>query len=156
MGANQYAYLKRRGYKDALATNVCTWLLALENGEAIGLYCSDVAGAFDRVRSERLVSKLEVLGLPNTVVRFLESWLQQRKSVVVVGGAASSEWILCDSVFQGTVFGPPLWNVFYADASRSTSMLGFEEVVFADDYNCPKGFETPVPTHIVLDACKDC
>ena len=29
-GPHQYAYGKGRGYKDALAINVCSWLLAME------------------------------------------------------------------------------------------------------------------------------
>jgi len=139
-GANQYAYTTSRSHKDALAVNVCRWILSLEAGNFIGLYRSDVKAAFDRVRRSRMVSKLRVSGLHQKVVKFLESWLEERKSKVVVGGQRSSEQPLRNSVFQGTVLGPPLWNLFYCDASRATESLGFEEVVFADDFNCDKEF----------------
>ena len=40
---------------------------------------------------------------------------------------------LSNSVFQGTVLGPPLWNVYYQDARRHVNDVGFLETVFADD-----------------------
>ena len=135
-GDHQYAYSKNKSHRDVLAINVCCWLLLLEEDHAIGLYCSDVSGAFDRVSHERLGQKLRASGLPNNVVVFLQSWLEDRLSSVVVGGAFSSDTILADSVFQGTVLGPPLWNTFYADASRAIRRHGFIETIFADDFNC--------------------
>ena len=45
-GDRQFAYSKNRGYGDALALSLLTWLLALEHGQLIALYCSDVSGAF--------------------------------------------------------------------------------------------------------------
>ena len=50
---------------------------------------------------------------------FLAGWLADRTSQVVLGGVASSAEPLADSVFQGTVLGPPLWNVYFADARRA-------------------------------------
>ena len=61
-------------------------------------------------------------------------------SCVVVSGAKSVEETLANSVFQGTVLGPPLWNVFYADARHAVRELGYIETIFADDFNCWKGF----------------
>ena len=86
---NQYAYTTRRSHRDALAVNICNWLLFLDDGCAVGLYCSDVSGAFDRVRCERLTAKLHASGLHPNVVSFLASWLEDRESMVVVGGEKS-------------------------------------------------------------------
>ena len=49
-----------------------------------------------------------------------------------------------DMVYQGTVWGPPLWNVFYADARTSIEHCGFEDIVYADDLNAFK----VVPAHM--------
>ena len=43
-------------------------------------------------------------------------------------------------VYQGTVLGPPLWNIYYADAAIAVKVHGFLEIVFADDLNCFKDF----------------
>ena len=129
-----------RGYKDVLCINVCNWLLAMENGYATALYCSDVSGAFDRVSRRRLADKLRRLGLHPRLQQFLESWLADRVAEVVVGGRSAGQEPLTDSVFQGTVLGLPLWNVFYADARRAVHKTGFTECVFADDFNAWKRF----------------
>ena len=139
-GPNQYAYGKGKGYKDTLTVNVCNWLLEMEKGLLVGIYCSDVSGAFDRVDKDRLGQKLRAKGLHPRVVAFLESWLEDRVAKVVMGGQQSPEEPLTDSVFQGTVLGPVLWNLFYEDARHSVNGKSFRETVFADDFNCWKVF----------------
>ncbi len=155
-GEHQYAYGKGRSHKDALAVNVNSWLLKLELGDILALYCSDVSGAMDRVRRERLLSKLSVSGIHERVVAFLGSWLEDRTSVVVVGGDASIPRVLANSVFQGTVFGPPLWNLFYLDASLAVRKLDFTDVVFADDFNSWKSFSSGTALADMLDECRQC
>ena len=140
-GPHQYAYAKGKGYKDVLAVNTCNWLLLLELGFAVGVYCSDVSGAFDRVSRERLCAKLDTLGLHPDVLGFLKSWLEDRLSQVVLGGAASLAELLADSVFQGTVLGPPLWNAFFGDSRQALAKGHFAETVFADDLNCWKAYK---------------
>ena len=142
-GPNQYAYAKGKGYKDTLIVNVCNWILLMEQGFLVGVYCSDVSGAFDRVERDRLCEKLRVSGLHPQVVAFLSSWLEDRVSKVVVGGAHSPEEPLTNSVYQGTVLGSPLWNLFYSDARRSVNDKGFEDSIFADDFNCWRKFLIP-------------
>ena len=139
-GPHQYAYTKGMGYKDTLAVNVCNWILLLELGFLVGVYCSDVSGAFDRVSRDRLLDKLVTLGLHEDVLGFLASWLEDRSSRVVLGGKFSAAEILANSVFQGTVLGPRLWNVFYADSRTPLVKSGFTEMAFADDLNCWKAF----------------
>ena len=53
--------------------------------------------------------------------------------MVVMDGTRSKETLLRDMVYQGTVLGPPLWNIFFADARHVVPGLGFAETVFADD-----------------------
>ena len=155
-GEHQYAYTRQRSHRDVLAINVCNWLLLLEAGFSVGLFCSDVSGAFDRVRRQRLCDKLAASGLPSGVVKFLASWLEDRISNVIVAGALSPDTVLADSVFQGTVLGPPLWNLFYADACRATRPYFFTETVFADDYNCWTIFEKGVDEAMFRMKMKAC
>ena len=135
-GPNQYAYTTARSHKDALAVNTCSWLLSLEKGQLVALYCSDVSGAFDRVRATRLQVKLQRSGLHRQVVALLESWLEERECTTLVGGNCSDRQILRNSVYQGTVWGPPLWNIHLSDARVAVQSVGFEEVIFADDLFC--------------------
>ena len=43
-------------------------------------------------------------------------------------------------VFQGTVLGSPLWNMFFADSRRALALQHFLETVFADDLNAWRAF----------------
>ena len=128
-GPNQFAYTSGRSIMDAFALNVMSWILAISRGFRVGLYCSDVAGAFDRVPSERLLSKLRAKGVHPKILKLLEDWLASRCALVIVDGQASKPLTLSNSVFQGTVLGPPLWNVFYEDCNVAIRSQHFKETV---------------------------
>lgn len=155
-GANQFAYTTGRGARDALAMLTLTWIRALAKGRKIGVYCSDVSGAFDRVKLERLVAKLHAKKLHPLIVAVLTSWLRQRVSRIVVGGDQSDEMELQDMVFQGTVLGPTLWNVFFEDARRAINEMFFTEVVFADDLNAYREFTARTSDEIIKNSTTKC
>ena len=67
-GPAQFAYTKGRGGRDALLYMAMRWLFAFDSRRRVGLYCSDVAGAFDRVSSTRLAQKLRAHGLHPEIV----------------------------------------------------------------------------------------
>ena len=51
---------------------------------------------------------------------------------VVVEGQRSDKMLLRNMVFQGTVLGPTIWNLFYEDAQRAIDEAGLEEIVYAE------------------------
>ena len=61
-----------------------------------------------------------------------------------IGGATSKVMALRDMVYQGTVTGPMLWNLFFEDARRAINECMYTEVVYADDLNAYRVF----PNHI--------
>ena len=115
LSVTQYAYRRGKGYRDVLLVNVCSWLVAFEQRRGVLLYCSDVSGAFDRVPTDRLLQKLFLSGINPKVFLVLANWLRARKSAVVVNGSQSVWSELSNQVYQGTVLGPPLWNVYFRD-----------------------------------------
>ena len=62
-GANPFAYQNGRGARDAVALLSLEWLTAFENQQKVSVYCSDVAGAFDKVRRKRLFAKWQGQGV---------------------------------------------------------------------------------------------
>ena len=62
------------------------------------------------------MKKIELTGLHIDIAGFLASWLSDRASQVVLGGATSAAEVLANSVYQGAVLGPTFWNVFYLDS----------------------------------------
>ena len=156
-GPNQFAYCPGRGSRDAIAVLVLTWLLGFDEHLKYGVYCSDVAGAFDKVKRQRLIDKLKAKGLAPQIVAVIASWLRDRTAYVVVGNTRSQQQILKDMVFQGTVLGPGLWNLMYEDARKPIQNCGFTEIVYADDLNAYRAFKRSISNAEVLaqmDVCQ--
>ena len=72
-------------------------------------------------------------GVGACFLNFLDSYLQPRKATVAVEGVTSEEFEIANTAFQGTVLGPPLWNVFFSDVTQPASSLGGSPYSFADD-----------------------
>ena len=132
-GNAQWAFRKKCSARDMVLMCVARWVLLICQGKKIGLYLSDIAGAFDRVSRHLLMGKLAQLGLPATFLDFLNSFLLPREGRVRVEGALSDVMLLCDMVFQGTVLGPPLWNTFFADVADHVPQGRQQIELFADD-----------------------
>jgi len=155
-GPRQFAYTAGRGARDALALLALTWVSALSRGCKVAVYCSDVSGAFDRVCLQKLVVKLRKKGLHPDLVAVLASWLRQRFAFVVVGGTFSKEMSLMNMVFQGTVTGPTLWNLFFEDARHAINEWFFTEVVFADDLNAYRIVAGSTPNGTIKESLDNC
>lgn len=153
---NQFAYCEGRGARDAVALLALTWLDGFGKNLKFAVYCSDVSGAFDKVRRERLEAKLRAKWIHASVVKVLVSWLGERKAQIVVVGKKSSEQKLQNMVYQGTVLGPGLWNIMYEDARKAIAAGGFTEIVYADDLNSWRSFRTDVDNGELLGAAKGC
>ena len=154
-GDRQFAYTPGRGHRDALLLNIMEWILWLEDGYQIGLYDSDVSGAFDKVDHILLCRKLRATGMPKKLYQVLASWLDDRLSQVATEGLSSDPRALLDSVFQGTVLGPPLWNLFFKDSNRSLTD-GFVDTTYADDKNAFKKFSRTTPHDAIMADLRGC
>ena len=85
-----------------------------------------MAGAFDRVDAQRLVLKLQAKGVHQRILKVIESWLGERTAYVCVDGVKSLPFVLRNMVFQGTVWGPDLWNTYYSDVSKAVEENDFQ------------------------------
>ena len=155
-GLNPFAYRKERSCKDALAMNAIQWIWWLHLNKKVALYCSDVSGAFDKVSAERLGAKLRAYGVRGKTLAFLLSWLEERVAVVVLNGSYSKKVRLTNMVYQGTVLGPPLWNLFFADVALAVRYCNFLDTLFSDDLNCYKDLQPEVPNTAAVKELEKC
>ena len=156
IGPNQFAYQKSCGARDALAYMVLTWVRGFGRGLKFALYCSDVPWAFDRVSKRRLTNKLRAKGMRDDMIKVFEAWLAERTAVVVCGGQRGEPIQLKNMIYQGIVWGPWLWNLFYEDARSALLVHDFLEVVFADDLNAFIAFTLATPNETLGEAPKAC
>ena len=144
-GRNQFASLSERGARDALAQLVLTWISMFAKRRKIAIYCSDVSGAFNKVNSRRLLRKLRSRSVTDVILLVIQSWLYERNARVAVGCKFSRDVKIKNMVYQGTVLGPPLWNIYYADTALTVNLNGFLEIIFADDLNSVTDFGVQTP-----------
>ena len=155
-GPNQFAYREKRGARDALAFLVIEWIQQINRRGKVGVYASDVSRAFDRVSTSRIMAKLRAKGVHHRLLALIESWLQPRRAKVVVGGEYSAVFLLVNMLFQGTVLGPTLWNLFFEDSRVPINSVKFIEAVFADDLNAYRMYAGNVRNSTILRHSKEC
>ena len=156
VGVNQFAYLKKRGARDAVAYLFLKFIEALAVSKQIGLYKADVSGAFDRVNAERLLLKLQCKGLPQTYLNVIRSWLVKREAYIELAGCSSNIFDLENMVFQGTVLGPILWNTFFQDCELAFTETKHTGVLYADDLQAFKFYERGVSHEAIIQDCQTC
>ena len=96
---------------------------------------------------------------PHRVGMRSNMWLQDRDATVWLGGECSSELLLRNQVFQGIVWGiwgPALWNIFFASVLEAANEEGFESLAFADDLNSFKTFPEAVPNQCLHNELAGC
>ena len=155
-GDSQFAFQKGVSCNDLVAALTCSWILAVENREKVGVYLSDISGAFDKVETGRLLAKLKAAGFNDELLRFLASYLEARRAVVLVNGETSDELELANMLYPGTVLGPTLWNVFFKDVKTAAESTGGTESKFADDLSVWKTYPAATSNAEVLADLKRC
>jgi hypothetical protein len=143
---------ENRSSKYLLIFLSCTWVIAFCSSRCIAAFFSDIEGAFDRVCTDFLIFKLWALGVSNQFLMFLQSLLSPRHGFVCVQGAKSSSIPLENTIFQGTVLGPPLWNVFFSDIAVASNN---NEQVFADDLNLFQSFPKNADSDVMWTALRE-
>ena len=102
----------------------------LNNSEQIDMIVLDFSKAFDKVAHHRLLAKLQNYGIRGNLLRWISSFLLDRKQRVVVDGE-HSDWVKMESgVPQGTVLGPIMFLAFINDLPDAVSS---QVRLFADD-----------------------
>ena len=90
----------------------------------------DISSAFDKVWHKGLLAKLLQIRVEDTAFNLFQSYLSNRKQVVVVEGTKSETLDVEAGVPQGSRLGPLLFIIFINDL---TNDLESEITIFADD-----------------------
>ena len=93
-----------------------------------------------------LVTMLMMSCVDADFLNFLDAYFAPRQGQVLAQGLHSDCFEIANSLFQDTVLGPPLQNIFFADVSTSASSTGGREAMFADDLNVFQEFDRLLPT----------
>ena len=96
---------------------------------AHGLFL-DVASAFEKVWHDGLIEKLKQNGITESCLKLFNSYLHNRKQIVVVDGKKSSVEQIKAGIPQGSRLGPLLFIIYINDIKED---LESDFLIFADD-----------------------
>ena len=103
----------------------------------------DIQKAFDSVPHKRLIRKLAAYGVTGKILRWIETFLTDRKQRVCVECSLSNWEDVLSGIPQGSVLGPTLFVVFINDMPDEITSLS---KMFADDAKVFRQIETSADT----------
>ena len=127
---HQHGFVKGKSCLSNLLETMDCIMELLEEGIPVDVFYFDFKKAFDRVPHNRLILKLQCLGIDGKVLDVIKDFLMGRNFRVSVNGQFSSFKDILSGIPQGSVLGPLLFILFINDLPQC---LNNTVKMFADD-----------------------
>ena len=118
MEKNSLMHPNHHGFRQNHSTATCLiqlydkWVEALEERKFTGVCFLDLSAAFDVVNHSLLIKKLSLYGFDEKSIKWIESYLKDRKQTVCIEGKLSKVLSVTTGVPQGSILGPLLYTIF--------------------------------------------
>jgi len=130
----QSAYRPGHSTETALLHILNSLYEAIDSKKLTVLIGLDLSAAFDTVDYDILVERLRSdFGINNMVLKWIESYLMNRKQYVKLGRHCSETTVCSAGVPQGSVLGPILFALYVSPVGAVISSYGVQYHQYADD-----------------------
>ena len=130
----QSAYRKNHSTETALLRIQNDFLMAMDNQNVVMLILLDLSAAFDTVDHTILLDRLSNwFGISGKVLKFIQSYLTNRKQCVAIGNIKSKLLDITCGVPQGSILGPLLFSTYTRPLGVVVSIHGISYYIYADD-----------------------
>ena len=131
MTPHQHGFCKGRSTATNLGVYHNFLVKAVESGKQVDAIYTDLSKAFDSVCHPLLLKKLSDIGINGNYLRWIKSYLSDRRQRVLVGGELSREVVVSSGVPQGSHIGPVLFLLFINDVV--SCFTHSDTLLYADD-----------------------
>ena len=151
------------GYKDGHSTELLLvkvvdgLLTAFDKKHGTVLLLLDLSAAFDTVDQKKLLHILQYeIGLSGIVYKWFESFITGRSQRVKINESYSEVIELLYGLAQGSVLGPPLFNIYVRSLYPYIQALKYAIEGFADDHQLFKSFLPIFQTEVLGYDINEC
>ena len=148
--SNQYGFRSKHNSEFALLSLMDRIYRAIDQKQYVVLLSVDLRKAFDVIRHDILIEKLDSLGIRGPMLNWFRSYLYRRHQQTYVNGSISTSLEVKFGVPQGSSLGPLLYLIYFNDIKNLYSENDIN--IFADD-TCL--LSTDEDIHVAMNKMKE-
>ena len=130
--STQFGFREQTSTSDALRSLVKHVEGAKARQRQVIAVSLDIKAAFDNAWWPALHAQLRQMNAPSNIHQLIRSYLSERQVTLPFAGAKSTK-VMTKGCIQGSVCGPPFWNMILDDLLRTKLPEGCHMQAYADD-----------------------